>query len=622
MKSGKGEPGGKRGGRRKAVPAASLCAALLSVSFALFPAFASAGQAAASPEPRTVTIGLVDTFPPDFYIRTFSPTIDHLERFLPEYRFRVADIDHRDVLSGIEKERPDFVVSAASTHVALMDRPGAHQVATRLPANSTDAAHTAASAVVVRKESPARSIRDLKGAAVAVSDLRSFDGWLIAQGEIAAQGFDPDRFFSETTETRYGIPDVAALVEIGAADAGILSTCELERLIASGRLAEGAFRVLDEKSGGKGCARSTAQYPDAVIASMPWVTSGLASQVTIAILSMPEADRNFRWVVESNFQPTWNLLKTLRIGPFSNMRDMSPRAVWLRWRTEILLGLALLAAVLFHLVSVNLLVQKRTRELSLAVRETRRLHEEARLTREKLAGLERASIVAQLSSMFAHEIKQPVMNIALYAGALRLYLRKKGVLDAKAEGIIGSVEGEIDRSSEIVEHVRSYAKKREARPELSDLGAIAESALRTFSALPAFVTVEKMPESPVWVDPFEIQFIVANFVQNAVSAVKDIDSPSVRLSVAADGDAWRLTVADNGPEISDAVFARLGKAGASTKAEGLGFGLAIATAIAERNRGHLEFRKRPGGGLAATLVLSKFTGTEEGGEAARKEKAP
>lgn len=62
-------------------------------------------------------------------------------------------------------------------------------------------------------------------------------------------------------------------------------------------------------------------------------------------------------------------------------------------------------------------------------------------------------------------------------------------------------------------------------------------------------------------------------------------------------------VSDNGPRLSDEVFNRLGRTGASTKTDGLGFGLAIATAIAERNCGHLEFERIEPQGLRATLVL-------------------
>ena len=37
------------------------------------------------PEPQKITIALVDTFSPDFYIHTYSPTLDQLIETLPQF---------------------------------------------------------------------------------------------------------------------------------------------------------------------------------------------------------------------------------------------------------------------------------------------------------------------------------------------------------------------------------------------------------------------------------------------------------------------------------------------------------------------------------------------------------
>ena len=67
-----------------------------------------------------------------------------------------------------------------------------------------------------------------------------------------------------------------------------------------------------------------------------------------------------------------------------------------------------------------------------------------------------------------------------------------------------------------------------------------------------------------------------------------------------------MTVTDNGPEIQDEVFEKIGRAGFTSKTDGLGFGLSIAQAIAERHGGHLEYRRNPNGGLTVLLHLKRF----------------
>jgi K+-sensing histidine kinase KdpD len=48
-------------------------------------------------------------------------------------------------------------------------------------------------------------------------------------------------------------------------------------------------------------------------------------------------------------------------------------------------------------------------------------------------------------------------------------------------------------------------------------------------------------------------------------------------------------------------------AGQSSKTDGLGFGLAIASMLAERNGGHLEYNQPWAGGLEASLIIGKNT---------------
>lgn len=560
---------------------------------------------------QTITIGLVDTFSPDFYIHSYSPTIDHLKASLPEYRFRIVELDYRHVDADIESLRPDFLVTSASLYAELMGTVGTHQIATRNPKTSESPAHTVASTFIVKASNPARTLNDLKGKRIAASDKSSFDGWLIAQGELARQGLDPESHFTEVMETDYAVPDVATLVRIGAADAGVLSTCEYESLLKSGLIKTGEFHILAERPKDGGCVRSTDRYPDVVFSSLPWVNAETVREVTVAILSMPSDKLEFHWTVCNDFVPTYELLRTLSIGPFAGSNDLSLAAIWARWKTEILLGLLLMTAVAFHIVTINLLVQKRTHQLSEAIAETERFFRAAQEARNALLTIERTNIVAQLSSMFAHEIKQPIMNISLYAGAIRLLLDRLGIsASAKAQvsEILDSLGEEVERSVEIVDHVRSYAKKRPRSLVLVNLAEVVVDAVKTVEERGLHIE-NRLPDA-LWVkaDPFEMLFILSNFIRNAAAAIKGEPSGRIVLEAADWDTQWQVSVVDNGPAMSDEVFAQLGKAGASNKPDGLGFGLAIAAAIAEANGGHIEFERLHPHGLSAKLILAKSDG--------------
>lgn len=123
--------------------------ALKICALALCAAAAVQSAVCAQEDKKSVVIGLIDTFSPEFYINTFSPTVDHLIETLPEFEFNIVEIDPQNIESEIKKYHPDFLISSASTYVSLMDSVGAHQVATKESKNSPDVTKTVASTFMV-----------------------------------------------------------------------------------------------------------------------------------------------------------------------------------------------------------------------------------------------------------------------------------------------------------------------------------------------------------------------------------------------------------------------------------------------------------------------------------------
>jgi two-component system sensor histidine kinase TtrS len=301
-------------------------------------------------------------------------------------------------------------------------------------------------------------------------------------GEVARLGAAPEKFFSRVLETRYGMPDPVTLLKAGKADAAVLGNCEYEELLKAGIIREDDFRILNEKPAEGLCRRSTERFPDVVFSSLPAIGAPVIREVSVKLLTMPTEKLDFQWTVANEFRPTYELMKSLNLSPFRDRRPWTVQRVWTEFKTEILLGLAFVLAVLFHIVTINLLVKRRTEELSLSVRETEQYYREAQENRQKLMTLERQNIVSQLSSLFAHEIKQPITNIGYYVGALRMLWKKENPEDARAQKIFEGIESEIMRSANIVEHVRSYAKKRaKARVECS-LEEITERAAKSLNS--------------------------------------------------------------------------------------------------------------------------------------------
>lgn len=70
-----------------------------------------------------------------------------------------------------------------------------------------------------------------------------------------------------------------------------------------------------------------------------------------------------------------------------------------------------------------------------------------------------------------------------------------------------------------------------------------------------------------------------NLLQNAIEAVESVSSPRISIAIETKGRKVVVSVADNGPGLSEAVRDRLFTPFTTDKADGLGLGLVISRDI-------------------------------------------
>lgn len=560
-------------------------------------------------DPQTVTIALIDTFDPDFYLQTYVPTIEYLKAHLPRYRFEIREVRYDHVLEDIDRIKPSFLVSSAGQFVTLINARGAQQIVTKKRLLAQDVNHSVASTFIVRADrKDLNDIADLKDKKVAATDREDFDGWQIALDAIARRGFDPDRFFSKTLFSHYQFPSVAAMVKNGIVDAGVLSTCQYEALIDSGAVAFDEMKVLNPSDETQYCVRSTELFPDVVFSYLPTVDATVVKNITMALLSMTTKSNDFEWMPASDFLETFELMKRLRIGPYAHLRNTTIEDFLAEHRQDIYFGLALVIAILIHIVRVNVLVRRRTEELKVAEKQRHIAEKEMLENRRRLDTLEKGRALSQMGALFAHEVKQPIANIVYYASGIRMLLRKLNIDNAMLDDALVKLSAQAHRTAEIVDHVRGYARHKPKDIQVHDLSEIASRAVKSLRADEHYgqaLQVELMPKAWIRADAFELELVVLNLLKNAFSAVSDCSEPHVRMSVIETVKGWCLSVSDNGPKISDEVFQRLGAPVQSSKKDGLGIGLSIARDIVESHGGHLAFERLEPCGLRVSFVLAK-----------------
>lgn len=558
---------------------------------------------------KTITIGILDTIDPWFYVQTFGPTMEHLRKVIPQYEIKSVELSFEKLQKAIKAGELDFFIAPSGFFAYVAESAGARHIATRHPQGAKDPSKSVGSVFVVRaNDSRFNNLSDLVKVSVAATDSNSFDGWIIALGELLLQNLDPKKMFSGITYTGYGIPDVASMVLNKQVDVGILKTCDLEQFERDGTIAKGALRVLNPKNDSSiSCRVSTDLYPDVVFASLPKADSNLVKTVSVGLLTMEQTRGGDSWGFASDFTPVSSLYRSLEIGPYEYLKETGFTGFAKRYR-HYLYGLAaLLILILLYTASVRRIVSLRTRDLTIALKEKDKAEKEARESRENLFQLEKAGVVSELSAMFAHEAHQPIASLINYADGLKLYLKGKSE-DPLVQEALSEISTQADRLSKIIQRVRTYAKRQHHEVKKENLSEIIDRALVSFRRSSISTGVDVEVKAPVTAnllaDALELELLIVNLLKNAAAACRDSQDKIINVQLSEATNEWMLSVSDHGRVISDKLLSQLSHPTKSLS-DGLGLGLSICRLIAESHGGKLTFKPNTPKGLVVTLHLPK-----------------
>ena len=219
---------------------------------------------------------------------------------------------------------------------------------------------------------------------------------------------------------------------------------------------------------------------------------------------------------------------------------------------------------------------------------------------EKNRMLERKNRLAALGEMaagMAHEIRNPLGGIQLYASMLSGELADRPQsheLAQKIGGCVRKLEG-------LVSRVLHYAREMQVQIVECDLVSVVDETL----SLAGGAIVEKLikvqtrgPESLiVSADPLLLGQALLNLILNAVQASESGGAVVVEFSAdEGEGKQFRLAVEDCGPGIRPEIMDKIFDPFFTTKDEGTGLGLAIVHRVVEAHEGIISASNREGGG--------------------------
>lgn len=118
------------------------------------------------------------------------------------------------------------------------------------------------------------------------------------------------------------------------------------------------------------------------------------------------------------------------------------------------------------------------------------------------------------------------------------------------------------------------------------------------------LTQERSPQ-PVWClgDELGLSQVVINLLRNALQAMTGQAQRHLSVACAVQQGQARLEIRDSGGGMATELIERWGEPFLSTRAEGMGLGLAISREIVTRHQGQLLLANRSQGGLEAVVSI-------------------
>ena len=230
----------------------------------------------------------------------------------------------------------------------------------------------------------------------------------------------------------------------------------------------------------------------------------------------------------------------------------------------------------------------------------RNSHELSRLRSGALAALGR------MATQVAHELKNPLAGLRLYARHLEQQLDSGG--DADSAGLARKISSTVDHLAAVVSEITAYGRPPELHRAPTALAPLLDECL-TFAR--ARCTTEDLeverahdPACPAILgDARELRKAFLNLLLNGLEALEPKGRLSLTTTYAAETRTVTVVIEDTGVGMSDETLSRAFDLFFTTKPDGTGLGMAQVRSVIDLHGGALDVQSAPGRGTRVRVRL-------------------
>lgn len=232
--------------------------------------------------------------------------------------------------------------------------------------------------------------------------------------------------------------------------------------------------------------------------------------------------------------------------------------------------------------------------------EVRRLQEKLDEKNRELARRERLAALGEMAAGVAHEIRNPLAGIQLYASLLM-----RDVAGGPRE-LAEKISAGVQSLEAVVSGILDFAGQKPLDPRPLRLADVVQVCIEWVQPLRASRRIELHADAGIEsvelvADEGQLRRALLNLLRNAIEAAAG--NVWIRAEVDSPGGGCTLVISDDGPGIGAELLHKVFNPFFTTKHTGTGLGLSIVHRIAEAHGGWVRAAQRTGGGAELHLSL-------------------
>jgi len=217
---------------------------------------------------------------------------------------------------------------------------------------------------------------------------------------------------------------------------------------------------------------------------------------------------------------------------------------------------------------------------------------------------EKLSALGRMAAGIAHEINNPLGGILLYSSTML----KKAPQDGPIKEGLGIIIQEALRCKTIIQELLEFSRESEPKIVLTNVNTVIEKALyildNEFRLRHIRLEKDLSKQAPdLLIDVNQMEQVFVNLLLNAIQAIEENGTVSVRSSLSSNGKNLKIEVSDTGCGIPPGQMHKIFEPFFSTKPKGTGLGLAVTFGIVKKHRGRIYASSRPKQGARFVLEL-------------------